>query len=175
MADFNQAIILGNLTRDPEVRNTPSGQTVANFGVATNRRWTDKAGEKQEAVEFHNVVVWGKLAEIAGQILYKGRKALIVGRLQTRSWDGQDGVKRSTTEIVGSELSALGAGKGGAEGSTYNSGSSSAPTGDSASADRQANAGEENQDSGLMNQPAAKPAPKKTDSADEINLDDIPF
>ncbi len=171
MADFNQAIILGNLTRDPEVRNTPNGQTVANFGMATNRRWTDKNGEKQEAAEFHNVVVWGKLAEIAGQILYKGRKALVVGRLQTRSWEGQDGVKRSTTEIVGSELSALGPSKGG-EGAGY---SGSSATGESASADRQLLAGEENQDSSSA--PSKAPAKKagKSDSADEINLDDIPF
>ena len=172
MADFNQAIILGNLTRDPEVRNTPNGQTVASFGVATNRRWTDKAGEKQEAVEFHNVVVWGKLAEIAGQILYKGRKALIVGRLQTRNWDGQDGVKRSSTEIVASELSALGAAKGGGE---YPSSSASA-TSSSTTADRQAIAGEENQDSGPMSKPSAvSKKSEKSDSADEINLDDIPF
>lgn len=169
MADFNQAIILGNLTRDPEIRTTPNGQSVASFGVATNRRWTDKNGEKQEATEFHNVVVWGKLAEIAGQILYKGRKALIVGRMQTRSWDGQDGVKRSTTEIVASELSALGDAKGGSRGGgeSYSAGGS-APTGG------QANAGEENQDSAT----APKAAPKKADkadSADEINLDDIPF
>lgn len=162
MSDFNQAIILGNLTKDPEVRYTPNGQTVASFSIATNRRWTDKAGEKQEATEFHNVVVWGKLAEIAGQILYKGRKALIVGRLQSRSWEGQDGVKRSTTEIVAQELSALGTGKGGA------AGSAPGPTG------MQASAGEENQDAA----PTPKPAPKKqekAESTDEINLDDIPF
>lgn len=173
MADFNQAIILGNLTRDPEVRNTPSGQTVASFGVATNRRWTDKNGEKQEATEFHNVVVWGKLAEIAGQILYKGRKALIVGRMQTRSWDGQDGVKRSTTEIVASELSALGDAKGGSRGGESYSAGSPAPMGGSTATGGQASAGEENQDTA----PVAKPAKKteKSESADEINLDDIPF
>lgn len=160
MSDFNQAIVLGNLTKDPEVRYTPNGQTVASFSIATNRRWTDKAGEKQEATEFHNIVVWGKLAEIAGQILYKGRKALIVGRLQSRSWEGQDGVKRSTTEIVAQELSALGAGKGGGSESSHSSGG-------------QTSAGEESQD--------AAPTPKKPAKKDEapageeINLDDIPF
>lgn len=168
MSDFNQAIVLGNLTKEPEVRTTANGQTVASFSIATNRRWTDKAGEKQEAVEFHNVVVWGKLADIAGQILYKGRKALIVGRLQTRSWEGQDGVKRSTTEIVGQELSALGPSKSGV-------GGSSEPTGHQATAEPIASGaeGEENQDAA----PAPKPATKreKADSADEINLDDIPF
>lgn len=168
MADFNQAIILGNLTRDPELRNTPNGQTVANFGMATNRRWTDKNGEKQEAAEFHNVVCWGKLAEIAGQILHKGGKALVVGRLQTRSWDGQDGVKRSTTEIVASELSALS--PKGSEGSY--SRPAAGVTGSATSADRQASAGEENQDSSAT---PAKSTPKKSTAADEINLDDIPF
>ncbi len=169
MSDFNQAIILGNLTRDPEIRNTPNGQTVASFGVATNRRWTDKAGEKQEATEFHNVVAWGKLAEIAGQILYKGRKVLVSGRLQTQSWDGQDGVKRSRTEIVASELSALGQGKGGLPAGEAGEGANSG----GASAGGQASAGEESQDSAI----AAKKPAKKSDqpAADEINLDDIPF
>jgi len=160
MADFNQAIILGNVTRDPEVRYTPNGQAVASFSVATNRRWTDKAGEKQEATEFHNVVAWGKLAEIVGQIVYKGRKVLVVGRLQSRSWDGQDGVKRNTTEIVASELSALGQGKGG-EGAT------------TASAGGQDSAGEESQ---AQKSPTKKPAGKPADApTEELNLDDIPF
>jgi single-strand DNA-binding protein len=171
MADFNQAILLGNLTRDPELRTTPNGQTVATFGMATNRRWTDKAGEKQEAVEFHTVVVWSKLAEIAGQILYKGRKALVVGRLQTRSWEGQDGVKRSTTEIVASELSALGPGKGGAasgEGQAASAGSVDQSTG-------QATAGEENQAASAPGPKKSAPKPSTDAKADDINLDDIPF
>jgi len=111
MRDFNKAIILGNLTRDPEMRYTPNGQPVASFAVATNRRWTDSSGNLQEAAEFHDVVAWGKLAEICNQILYKGRKVLVEGRLQTRSWEGQDGVKRNKTEIIAENFSALGPGK----------------------------------------------------------------
>ncbi len=100
MYSLNRATILGNLTRDPELRQTPSGQSVCTFGVATNRSWNDAAGNKQEASEFHNVVAWGKLAEICGQYLVKGKKVYIEGRLQTRDWEGQDGIKRYRTEII---------------------------------------------------------------------------
>ena len=100
MNDLNRATIMGNLTRDPELRQTPNGRSVASFGLATNRRWNNQQGEQQEQVEFHDVVAWGKLAEICEKILYKGRKTYVEGRLQTRSWEGQDGVKRSKTEIV---------------------------------------------------------------------------
>ncbi len=93
-------MIIGNLTRDPEVKTTPSGQNVATFSVATNRVWTNAQGQKQEAVEYHNIVAWGKLAEICGQYLNKGKKVYVEGRLQTRDWQGQDGVKRYKTEIV---------------------------------------------------------------------------
>jgi single-strand DNA-binding protein len=105
--NLNRAMIIGNLTRDPEVRTTPSGQTVANFGVATNHAWTDSAGQRQEKTEFHNVVAWGKLADICGQFLAKGRKVYIEGRLQTREWEGQDGVKRYRTEIVSENMIML--------------------------------------------------------------------
>ncbi|PJE75617.1 single-stranded DNA-binding protein [Candidatus Uhrbacteria bacterium CG10_big_fil_rev_8_21_14_0_10_48_11] len=97
---LNKVLLIGNLTRDPETRSTPSGQNVTTFGVATNRSWTTPTGEKQERTEFHNVVAWGKLAEIADRFLGKGRKVYIEGRLQTREWEGQDGAKRSRTEIV---------------------------------------------------------------------------
>ncbi|TAK04265.1 single-stranded DNA-binding protein [Patescibacteria group bacterium] len=100
MYSLNRATILGNVTRDPELRQTGSGQSVCSFSVATNRNWTDAAGAKQEAVEFHNCVAWAKLAEICGSYLAKGRKVYVDGRLQTREWDGQDGQKRRTTEIV---------------------------------------------------------------------------
>jgi single-strand DNA-binding protein len=92
--DFNQAIVMGNLTRDPELRSTPNGQSVASFSVATNRSWLDTNGEKKDAVEYHDIVAWGKLAELVSNYLSKGKKVLVVGRLQTRSWDGQDGGKR---------------------------------------------------------------------------------
>ncbi len=100
MFSLNRATILGNLTRDPEVRQLAGGQTVCTFGVATNRTWKDANGAKQEATDFHNVVAWRKLAEICGQYLAKGRKVYIEGRLQTRDWEGQDGVKRFKTEII---------------------------------------------------------------------------
>lgn len=103
----NKVIIIGNLTRDPELRYTPNGQAVSSFGVATNRNWVDKAGEKKEDVEFHNVVAWGKLAELTSQLLKKGRKVFIEGRLQTRSWEGKDGVTRQRTEIITEDMVVL--------------------------------------------------------------------
>lgn len=103
--NLNKAIIAGNLTRDPELRQTPSGQSVCTIGVATNRVWTNPSGQKQEAVEFHNVVLWGRLAEITNQYLKKGRLVLVEGRLQTRSWDDkQTGQKKYRTEIVAENI-----------------------------------------------------------------------
>lgn len=160
MTDFNQAIVLGNLTKDPELRYTPNGQAVTSFSVATNRRWTNKeTNQPQEATEFHNVVAWGKLAEICSQILYKGRKTLIVGRLQTRSWEGQDGIKRYSTEIVADHISATGAPRSTGEGAI----SDIADDNDSKKITPQAKKDEDN-----------KPESTKKDS-EEINLDDIPF
>lgn len=104
---LNKVFIIGNLTRDPELRTTATGQNVCSFGVATNRVWTDQKGTKQEQVEYHNMVAWGRLAEIAGQYLAKGRKVFIEGRLQTRDWEGQDGVKRTRTEIIAENLQIL--------------------------------------------------------------------
>ncbi len=98
--NFNKAIILGNLTRDPETRTLPSGQPVTNFSVATNRVYTDKSGAKQQSVEFHNIVAFGKLADICSRYLNKGKMVLVEGRIQTRSWQAQDGSKRYRTEIV---------------------------------------------------------------------------
>ncbi|KKR22028.1 MAG: Single-stranded DNA-binding protein [Parcubacteria group bacterium GW2011_GWE2_39_37] len=105
--NLNKAMIIGNLTRDPEVRNTPSGQSVASFSIATNQVWNDQSGQKQEKVEYHNIVVWRRLAEICGQYLHKGSKVYIEGRLQTRDWTGQDGIKRSRTEIIGENMIML--------------------------------------------------------------------
>ncbi|MFH1193648.1 MAG: single-stranded DNA-binding protein [bacterium] len=98
--NLNRGMLIGNLTRDPEVRKTPSGQSVANFSIATNRVWTGNDGTKQTAVDYHNLVAWGKLADICAQYLHKGKKIYAEGRLQTRDWEGQDGVKRTRTEIV---------------------------------------------------------------------------
>src|ERR1051326_8193501 len=109
----NKVILVGRLGQNPEVRYTPSGAAVANFSVATNESWTDKSGQKQERTEWHRVVVWGKLAELCGKYLSKGRQCYIEGRLQTRQWEDQQGQKRYTTEIVANTVQFLG---GGAEG-----------------------------------------------------------
>lgn len=149
---FNQAIIMGNLTRDPELRSTPGGQQVASFAVATNRTWMDATGERKEAVEYHEIVAWGKLGELAAQYLAKGRKVMVVGRLQTQSWE-KDGVKRSRTEIVASDINFLdgpgGAVAGGGAAPASHSSSSSAKSDDVVIQD--------------------------LDSNQNINLDDIPF
>ncbi len=104
---LNRAQIIGNLGKDPEVRTTSTGKSVANFSVATSSRWTDAGGQVQEKTEFHQVVVWGKLAEICAQYLKKGSKVYIEGRLQTRDWQGEDGVKRYRTEIVADNMIML--------------------------------------------------------------------
>jgi single-strand DNA-binding protein len=98
--NFNKAIILGNVTATPELRTTKSGQPVTRLGIATNRKWTDKSGTKQEEVEFHNVIVWGKQAEIASQYIVKGSLVLVEGRLKTREWTDKDGAPRRATEII---------------------------------------------------------------------------
>lgn len=144
--DLNKAQIIGRLTRDPEVRTTPNGQSVASFGVATNMTWTDKSGQKQEKVEYHNIVAWRKLAEIIGQYLKKGSKVYIEGRLQTRNWEGQDGNKRNRTEIVADNMIMLDSRGGGGGGAP----APSAPAKDS------------------------KPA-QKQEGEEEINVEDIPF
>ena len=102
--NLNKAFILGNLTRDPELRQTATGQNVANFAVATNRMWSDPSGNKQTQTEFHNVVVWGRLAEIASQYLAKGRLVFIEGRITNRSWQDQQGQKKYRTEIVAENM-----------------------------------------------------------------------
>ncbi|HLE49877.1 MAG TPA: single-stranded DNA-binding protein [Patescibacteria group bacterium] len=112
---MNKVLLIGNLTRDPELRYTPTGTAVCTFGLATNREWVDASGQKQEGAEFHKIVAWTKLAEICSQLLFKGRKAYVSGRLQTRNWQGQDGAERTTTEVVIDEMIAFGEGKGGGQ------------------------------------------------------------
>lgn len=97
---LNKVMLIGNLTRDPELRYTPQGTAVCNFGVATNRSWTSSDGQRQEEAEFHRIVAWQKLAELCSQLLFKGRKVYLEGRLQTRKWQGSDGQNRQTTEVV---------------------------------------------------------------------------
>ncbi|MGA1198000.1 MAG: single-stranded DNA-binding protein [Candidatus Latescibacterota bacterium] len=132
----NKVIILGNVGADPELRYTPGGAAVTNFNVATNESWTDNNSERQERTEWHRIVVWGRLAEICNQYLRKGSKVYIEGRLQTRSWEGQDGQKRYTTEVVAREMQMLdgrgdmeggGGSNGGYDGNSSNYGGPSAP------------------------------------------------
>lgn len=111
--NLNKAFILGRLTADPQVRSTTTGQQVASFSVATNRVWYDAAKQKQEATEFHNIVVWGRQAEIAGKFLVKGALVLVEGRIQTRSWQDKSGQPRKTTEIIAERIQ-LGPRPGGA-------------------------------------------------------------
>ena len=111
----NKVILVGNLGRDPEVRSTPSGQQVATFTLATNRKWKDKNGQRQEQTEWHQVVCWGRQAEVAGQYLTKGKQIYVEGRLQTRSWDDrQTGEKRYKTEVVCENFQMLSSQRGGA-------------------------------------------------------------
>lgn len=171
MFSLNRAQIVGNLTRDPEMRYTPNGQAVCSFGVATNRRWRDKDGNTQEATEFHNIVAWRKLAEITSQYLKKGNKVYVEGRLQTRTWEGQDGTRRNRTEIVAENLIFL------------------TPKG-SAPEPMPADIGEkieefpsaEETPKEVPQKSAEKPAKKETKKAEkeetdseDINLDEIPF
>lgn len=147
--NLNRAMIIGNLTRDPETRTTNSGQTVCTFGVATNSYWKDAAGQKQERSEFHNIVAWGKLAEICQQFLGKGRKVYVEGRLQTREWEGQDGQKRNRTEIVAENMIML---------------------------DRSSGGGQASGASWSQNQaPAASAQPSSAPKEEEIKVEDIPF
>lgn len=104
---LNKVMLIGNLTRDPEMRYTPQGTAVCTFGVATNRQWTTESGEKKEDAEFHNIVAWNKLAEICAQLLKKGRKVYVEGRLSTRSWQGQDGTQKQRTEVVITDMVIL--------------------------------------------------------------------
>ncbi len=158
--NLNKVQLIGRLTRDPEIRTTPSGQTVATLSIATNRTWNDKAGQKQEKSEFHNIVIWGRLAEIAGQYLTKGQEAYFEGRLETRSYTGKDGVERRTTEVVAENMQM---------GSRAQGVSSSAPRPQSAGA--AALAGKPNQ------APVAEEIPtiNLDESEDEIRLEDVPF
>lgn len=98
--DLNKVMVIGRLTREPELKSLPSGRSVATFSVATGRQWNDANGQRQKQTEFHNVVAWGKLGETAGQYLRKASRVYVEGRLQTRDWTGQDGVKRYRTEVI---------------------------------------------------------------------------
>ncbi|MBQ6437964.1 single-stranded DNA-binding protein [bacterium] len=116
---LNKVLLIGNLTRDPDCRYTPNQTLVCSFGLATNREWSSSNGEKQSSVEYHNLVVWSRLAEICRDYLHKGNKIYVEGRLQTRDWQGKDGVNRRTTEVIVENmimLSAKGEGRGSYDG-----------------------------------------------------------
>jgi single-strand DNA-binding protein len=115
MASLNRVLLIGNLGADPELSYTPNGTAKAAIRMATREVWTGKDGQKGERTEWHRVVAWGRLAEICGQYLTKGRQVFIEGRLQTRSWEDRDGNKRWTTEIIASGMQMLGAARGGRE------------------------------------------------------------
>ncbi len=155
----NKVILIGNAGADPELRYTPGGTAVSNFSIATNESWTDSGGEKQERTEWHRIVVWGRLAEICNQYLRKGSKVYIEGKLQTRSWEGQDGLKRYSTEVVARDMQMLDSRSdmdGGYGGGTPQAATPAAP------ADR----------------PAASPAQSTTESAEPPPYaadDDLPF
>ncbi len=126
--DLNKVLLVGRVTADPQVRTTPGGSAVTTIGVATNRVWTDKNNQKQEETEFHNVVLWGRQAEIAGQYLTKGAMVLIEGRLQTRSWTDKNGGQRKTTEVVAERLQ-LGPRPGGGQGGGFRGAASGGASG----------------------------------------------
>jgi single-strand DNA-binding protein len=119
MASVNKVILVGNLGRDPEVRFMPNGEAVCNFSIATTDSWKDKAGAKQEKTEWHNIVMYRKLAEIAGEYLKKGRPVYVEGRLQTRKWQTKEGQDRYTTEIIADQMQMLGGREGGNSNASY--------------------------------------------------------
>src|SRR5262245_22412232 len=136
MASLNKVLLIGHLGRDPELRYTPGGAAVANFSLATNDVWMDKAGEKQERTEWHRIVVFGKQAEIAGQYLQKGKQVFVEGSLSTREWNDREGNKRQTTEVRALRVVMLGRGEGRVEGASSGR-SAGAPEIDLGAADEQ--------------------------------------
>ena len=161
--------LIGNLTRDPELRYTPNGRPVCTFGIATNRGWTTDTGEKKEEVEFHNIVAWGKLGELCSQFLVKGRKVFVEGRIATRSWTGQDGQQKSRTEIIIDDMIILdskGAGSTNQQQQTASSGSGQgSESGDHGQGSHKATRGEENKEA----------ASKSSTGDEEVAPDYIPF
>ncbi len=122
MASVNKVILVGNLGRDPEVRYMPNGEAVCNFSIATTDSWKDKSGAKQERTEWHNIVMYRKLAEIAGEYLKKGRPVYVEGRLQTRKWQTKEGQDRYTTEIIADQMQMLGGRDGAGSNASYDGG-----------------------------------------------------
>ncbi len=130
MASVNKVILVGNLGKDPEVRFMPNGEAVCNFSIATTDSWKDKSGAKQERTEWHNIVMYRKLAEIAGEYLKKGRPVYVEGRLQTRKWQTKEGQDRYTTEIIADQMQMLGGREGGSSNASYDGGMDQSAGGD---------------------------------------------
>ena len=166
MASVNKVILIGNLGRDPEVRYAPSGSAICNVTIATSRAWKDKtSGEKQEETEWHRVVFFDRMAEVAGEYLKKGKSIYVEGRLKTRKWTDKDGAEKYTTEVMADRMEMLGSREGGGMGNMDDGsgGGSSAPAPRAMPA-RQAPA----------SKPAAAPAAKSATGFDDMD-DDIPF
>lgn len=164
---LNKVTLIGNLTRDPELRYTPTGAAVCTIGIATNRTWTTDAGEKKEETEFHRAVAWNKLAELCSQLLAKGRKVYIEGRLRTSAWQAQDGTQRTSTEIVIEDMIVLDSKRpitAGDEGQT-------APADEAAAVAPKA---EEPVAAKKKSKPE-EPVTNKPTGAEDVNPDDIPF
>lgn len=167
MASVNKVILVGNLGRDPEVRYMPNGEAVANFSIATTENWKDKSGVKQEKTEWHNIVMYRKLAEIAGEYLKKGRPVYVEGRLQTRKWE-KDGVTRYSTEIIADSMQMLGGRDGG--------GNASYDGMDQASAQDDFNQAPARSAPAKPSAPANKPAASQSGGGNFDDFeDDIPF
>jgi single-strand DNA-binding protein len=155
--NVNKVILVGRLTRDPEIRNTSSGQSVASIGLATNRFWKDKNGQRQEKTEFHNIILWGRLAEIAGQYLTKGQEAYFEGRIENRRYTAKDGTERRVTEVIAENMQ-LGSRAQGSSGNYRSYSKPAAPV-------------------------AAAPTPKEEEiptinldeEQDEVKIEDVPF
>jgi single-strand DNA-binding protein len=170
MASVNKVILVGNLGRDPEMRYMPNGEAVCNFSIATTDNWKDKNGQKQEKTEWHNIVMYRRLAEIAGEYLKKGRPVYVEGRLQTRKWE-KDGVTRYSTEIIADQMQMLGSREGAGSNASYDS-----PGSDDMNQDMDQSRSNQAPPSGkapASNAPAAKPA--SGGSGFDDFEDDIPF
>lgn len=164
MASVNKVILVGNLGRDPEVRYMPNGEAVCNFSIATTDSWKDKSGQKQERTEWHNIVMYRKLAEIAGEYLKKGRPVYVEGRLQTRKWQTKEGQDRYTTEIIADQMQMLGGRDSGSSNASY----------DDMNQDQDRDQGAAPVRQSAPAAQAAKPAAAGGSSFDEFD-DDIPF
>lgn len=177
---LNKVQLIGNLTRDPELRYTPSGTAVCSFGLATNRSWKTDTGERREETEFHNIVAWNKLAELCSQYLVKGRKVYVEGRIATRKWTGQDGAQRSTTEIVISEMIILDSKRveqeeGITEPVQKEPVVSEQPVGKQKPKEEKSDVKVESKEREEIKEEPKKEKPKEGASKEEVSADDIPF